>query len=52
MVTISCPWCDEAQSLSLIDVVGLEEAFTCPDCGTSVAVVTETGSEPALDLAA
>lgn len=50
MVTITCPWCDEDQPLTLADVVAVEASFTCPDCGTSVLVSADP--EPALELAA
>lgn len=50
MVTISCPWCDEDQPLTLADFVDLKASFTCRDCGTSVLVPAEP--EPALELAA
>lgn len=50
MVTISCPWCDEEQPLSLTEFLAMEPSFTCPDCGTTVVVAAEP--ESALDLAA
>lgn len=50
MVTMSCPWCEEDVPLAWSESVALESPFTCPDCGTTVAVATEL--ESALDLGA
>lgn len=50
MVNISCPWCEEDQPLSLTELAAREMSFTCPECGTTVAIATEL--ESALDPAA
>jgi ribosomal protein S27E len=50
MVTITCPWCDEDEALSLADFADPEASFTCLACGTAVALIEDT---PAfLELAA
>ncbi len=51
MVTLSCPWCDEDAMLALVELTEeFATSFTCPGCGTSVALVEEL--PPGLDLAA
>ena len=50
MVTITCPWCDEGELLAMAELQEAEAAFTCADCGTSVAFVEEPS--PTLDMAA
>lgn len=50
MVTISCPWCDEDESLALAKLQEAEAAFTCADCGTQVTFVEEPTTR--LELAA
>jgi predicted RNA-binding Zn-ribbon protein involved in translation (DUF1610 family) len=49
MVTITCPWCQEAEAVRSADVAEPEASFTCQDCGTSVAFVAEVA---VLELAA
>ena len=49
MVTITCPWCQEAEAVSLADIAEPETAFTCLDCGTTVVLIEEAAK---LELAA
>ena len=49
MVTIDCPWCDEAAHLPFPLPADPEASFSCADCGTTI----DWAEEPAaLDLAA
>jgi predicted RNA-binding Zn-ribbon protein involved in translation (DUF1610 family) len=50
MVTIPCPWCDEDDILSLAELTETRAAFTCPACGTTVALVEEP--DTSLEMAA
>jgi predicted RNA-binding Zn-ribbon protein involved in translation (DUF1610 family) len=49
MVTIDCPWCEEAAILPFPQPEGHEARFTCEDCGTTIDLVEEPVD---LDLAA
>ena len=49
MVTIDCPWCEEAALLPFLPPEEPEASFTCLECGTTI----DWAEEPvALDLAA
>jgi hypothetical protein len=50
MVTVTCPWCEEDALLAFANLEEPEAAFTCTDCGTTVAFVEEPAAP--LDLAA
>lgn len=51
MVTLPCPWCEEDARLAIEELTAEDgAAFTCPACGTTVALVDEMA--PVLDLAA
>jgi len=49
MVTIDCPWCEEAALLLFPQPEEPEASFTCSDCGTTIDWVEEPVQ---LDLAA
>lgn len=49
MVTIDCPWCEEAAQLPFPLADEAAATFSCTDCGTSIEWAEEP---PALDLAA
>lgn len=48
MTTIACPWCEADQPLTLAAFLEMEEAFTCPECGTTVLLVDEAADPLAL----
>ncbi|CAN5675820.1 hypothetical protein BH23CHL8_BH23CHL8_22750 [soil metagenome] len=51
MATIACPWCESDQPVSMATFAeGMEEPFTCAECGTTVLFVDE--KTPFLALAA
>jgi hypothetical protein len=49
MVTIDCPWCEEAALLPFPRPEEPEASFTCLECGTTIDWIEEP---VALDLAA
>lgn len=50
MVKVTCPWCEEDALLAYAEFEEPEAAFTCADCGTTVAFVEEPAT--AFELAA
>jgi uncharacterized Zn finger protein (UPF0148 family) len=48
MTTITCPWCESDQALSMAAFLEMGEVFTCADCGTTVLMVDEEAESRAL----